>query len=86
MSGTGRVLGPLPLLMWGQVWGSLRGLRVLVPRAAPDQALLERVAELISTQQLEPVIDRRFTLEHAADAIRYMESEHTRGKVVVTTT
>ena len=32
------------------------------------------------------MIDRRFRLEDAADAIRYMETEHTSGKVVVTTT
>jgi hypothetical protein len=32
-----------------------------------------------------PVIDRRFPLENAADAIRYMETEHTSGKVVLTT-
>ena len=85
VSGTGRILGPLRLLIWGQVYGHLRGLRVHVPQAAPDPALLEQVSELVATRQLAPVIDRRFALEQAADAIRYMETEHTRGKVVVTT-
>ena len=85
VSGTGRILGPLRLLIWGQVYGSLRGLRVHVPQAAPDPALLEQVAELVATRQLAPVIDRRFALEQAAAAIGYMETEHTRGKVVVTT-
>lgn len=85
VSGTGRILGPLRLLIWGQVYGHLRGLRVHVPQAAPDPALLEQVSELVATRQLAPVIDRRFALQQAADAIRYMETEHTRGKVVVTT-
>lgn len=85
-SGTGRVIGPLRLLIWAQLYGSLRGVRVVVPRAMPDAVALERVAELVVAQQVRPVIDRRFRLEDAAEAIRHMETEHTSGKVVVTTT
>jgi hypothetical protein len=29
------------------------------------------------------MIDRRFPLEQAADAIRYLETEHARAKVVI---
>ena len=86
VSGTGRVIGPLRLLIWAQLYGSLRGVRVVVPQAVPDADALERVAELVAAQRVRPVIDRRFRLEDAADAIRYMETEHTSGKVVVTTT
>jgi NADPH:quinone reductase-like Zn-dependent oxidoreductase len=85
-SGQGRLVGPLRLLVWGQVYGSIRGLRVLTPQAAPDAGLLARIADLASTGQVVPVVDRRFRLEDAADAIRYMEVQHARGKVVVTTT
>jgi len=86
VSGTGRVLGPLKLLIWGQVYGVLRRVRVLVPQAVPDAEALERIAELVVAQKVRPVIDRCFRLEDAADAIRYMETEHTSGKVVITTT
>ena len=58
---------------------------MLIPQAVPDGEALERIAELVAAQQVTPVIDRRFRLENAADAIRYMETEHTRGKVVLTT-
>ena len=34
--------------------------------------------------KLKPVIDRSYTLDHVADAIRYQETFHARGKVVVT--
>lgn len=85
VSGAGKVIGPLRLLIWGQLYGRLRRVRVLVPQARPDAAALERVAELIAAQQVVPVIDRRFRLEDAADAIRYMENQHTSGKVVITT-
>jgi NADPH:quinone reductase-like Zn-dependent oxidoreductase len=56
----------------------------MVPQAVPDKEALERVAELVAAGQVTPVIDRRFRLQNAADAIRYMETEHTSGKVVLT--
>jgi NADPH:quinone reductase-like Zn-dependent oxidoreductase len=86
VSGRGKVIGPLRLLIWGQLYGHLRRVRVLVPQARPAAAVLERVAQLVAAQQIRPVIDRRFSLEDAPDAIRYMETEHTSGKVVITTT
>jgi NADPH:quinone reductase-like Zn-dependent oxidoreductase len=85
VSGTGRLIGPLGLLIWAQLYGAVGRWRVRVPRAVPDGEALERVAELVAAQQVTPVIDRRFRLEKAADAIRYMETEHTSGKVVLTT-
>ena len=55
-------------------------------RPCPTRKPLERVAELVAAQRVTPVIDRRFRLENAADAIRYMEVHHASGKVVITTT
>ena len=43
------------------------------------------MADLLATGQVTPVIDRIFTLDDAADALRYVGAGHTRGKVVVTT-
>ncbi|MGW0631344.1 zinc-binding dehydrogenase [Streptomyces sp. NPDC002758] len=40
--------------------------------------------ELAESGKLAPVIDRTYSLGEAADAIRYLEVEHARGKVVVT--
>ncbi len=34
---------------------------------------------------LKPVFDRVFTLEEIVDAHQYMESNHQKGKIVVTT-
>ncbi len=33
----------------------------------------------------KPVVDRTYSLSETADAIRYVEARHVRGKVVVTT-
>jgi NADPH:quinone reductase-like Zn-dependent oxidoreductase len=39
--------------------------------------------ELLETGKIKPVIDRTVALSEVPDAIRYLEAEHARGKVVV---
>jgi len=56
----------------------------VVPQAVPRTATLERIAGLIGSGHLKPVIDRTFTLEEAAAAVWYVETEHARAKVVIT--
>jgi NADPH:quinone reductase-like Zn-dependent oxidoreductase len=43
------------------------------------------LAELLDDGTVKPVIDRTYPLERAADAIRYLEKGHARGKVVLVT-
>jgi NADPH:quinone reductase-like Zn-dependent oxidoreductase len=38
---------------------------------------------MIEAGKVRPVIDRRYTLAEVPDAIRYVETGHARGKVVV---
>jgi NADPH:quinone reductase-like Zn-dependent oxidoreductase len=45
---------------------------------------MNRLAELMRSGAVTPVIDRRYRLEEAAEAIRYLEQGRARGKVVVT--
>ena len=42
------------------------------------------LADLLTTGQIMPAIDRTSPLEEAADALRYVAAGHTRGKVVIT--
>lgn len=48
-----------------------------------DGGQLERVAALVDRGVIEPVVDRVFSLEDAADAIAYVEAGHAVGKVVI---
>ena len=41
------------------------------------------LSELLETGKIKPVIDRTVALRGVPDAIRYLENEHARGKVVV---
>ncbi len=45
---------------------------------------MNRLAELMRSGAVTPVIDRRYRLQEAAEAIRYLEQGRARGKVVVT--
>ncbi len=40
---------------------------------------------LIETGSIRPMVDRTYPLGETADAIRYVEARHTRGKVVIET-
>ena len=44
---------------------------------------LVALKELLETGKIKPVIDRTVALSDVPDAIRYLEEEHARGKVVV---
>lgn len=46
-----------------------------------DMALLK---ELLEAGKVVPVIDKRYPLSEAAEAIRYLGEGHARGKVVIT--
>ncbi len=39
--------------------------------------------ELLDAGSVHPVIDRRYPLRDVADAIRYLEAGHAKGKVVI---
>jgi NADPH:quinone reductase-like Zn-dependent oxidoreductase len=58
--------------------------KVLTFIASPKQENLVALKEFLEAGKVTPVIDRTYTLNEAADAIRYVGQGHARGKVVVT--
>ncbi len=52
--------------------------------AKPNQKDLVVLKELLEAGKVVPVIDRRYPLSETAEAIRYLEAGHARGKVVIT--
>lgn len=69
------LLGPL-LSIGQQTFGNIL--------MRPNQGDLLALKELCEAGAITPVIDRRFSLSNVPEAIRYVESGHARGKVVVT--
>jgi NADPH:quinone reductase-like Zn-dependent oxidoreductase len=78
---TGRLF---QVMLIGRVLSREDGQRFATFIKAPNQANLEFVSELLGTGKIVPVIDRRYPLQEVADAVRYVEDGHAKGKVVVT--
>lgn len=84
VSGEGRWIGPLGLLVRAQLMARLPGPRIVIPQAQPSTERLQELAAFVASGSVTPVIDRVFDFGHSADALRHLETEHARGKVIVT--
>jgi NADPH:quinone reductase-like Zn-dependent oxidoreductase len=66
-------------------WMSEKGGRKMGGVSAKiDQKDLEIIKELLETEKVVPVIDKRYPLSEAAEALRYLGEGHARGKVIIT--
>jgi len=77
---------------WLGPMGSLIGALVLSPFVDQEYGMilaelrkddLATLGELLQAGVVTPVIDRRYALHEVADAIRYSEEGHARGKIVI---
>ena len=83
VSGQGRVIGPMRLLMSATAFARFQPFEIRVPQSVPTSAVLQRVSALIEAGTMRPMVDRTFAVEDVPAAIRYMEEGHTRAKVVI---
>jgi len=74
---------PSPSLVLAIAWTLFRRKKAKLLVSSPDGQNLTYITGLIESGVLRPVIDRKYNLEQAADAHRYSESGHARGKMVV---
>lgn len=68
-------------MLLGSTMGS--GKRASSLSARPSGADLAAVAEMIAAGTVTPVIDATYPLAEVATAMRYLEQEHPRGKVIL---
>jgi NADPH:quinone reductase-like Zn-dependent oxidoreductase len=86
VSGEGRIVGPMRLLMGAMAVARFQPFEIRVPQSVPTSAALRRVSEMVEAGTVLPMVDRTFALEDVPSAIRYMEGAHARAKVVITVT
>ena len=43
----------------------------------------DSLAALVESGSITPIVDKVFTFDNAAEAIRYLEVEHARAKVII---
>ena len=70
-------LGPVMSLIGSKKIG-------LMGTVKPNSKDLNILKELLDAGKVVPVIDRRYPLRQVAEAIRYLEEGHARGKVIIT--
>lgn len=74
--------------MFGAAFASMRtsligNKHVRVLMSKPDRKALLFVKDLLEAGKVVPVVDKQYPLRDVPDAIRYLESGHARGKVVI---
>jgi NADPH:quinone reductase-like Zn-dependent oxidoreductase len=82
--GSGRWIDPLPRVVGAWLTSNFVSQEMGFFLAHIDADDLEALADLVDSGKLKPVIDRRYTLAEAPEAIRYLEGGHARSKVIVT--
>jgi NADPH:quinone reductase-like Zn-dependent oxidoreductase len=69
-------------IMFGRVLSiGTRKMRTLAAKANIND--LEFLTKLLENGIIKPVIDRRYTLDRSADAMRYVSEGHSHGKVLI---
>src|SRR5213595_2387007 len=76
-------LGGLGKARWAMVFSKFVNQQMGMMMADANHNYLTILADMMQSGKLKPVIDRTYTLEQVADAIRYVEQGHARGKVVI---
>ena len=79
----GRIIGPVGRVLRATLLSPFvsQSLRTLsVKRSSED---LRYLGELIEAGKMSPVIDKTYSLSETPDAIRYLETGHARGKLVI---
>ncbi|WP_309111519.1 zinc-binding dehydrogenase [Saccharothrix sp.] len=77
----GSVFGPMALLIKAQAVAAFTRPRIRVVNRLADLTALKA---LVEAGTVAPVVDRAYPLAEVPDAIRYVEDEHARAKVVIT--
>ena len=65
-------------------WFSMTGNKMGVTMARMNKKDLVFLNELLEAGKVVPVIDGRYPLSEVAEALRYLEKGHARGKVIIT--
>ncbi|PRX43616.1 NADPH:quinone reductase-like Zn-dependent oxidoreductase [Prauserella shujinwangii] len=79
----GSLFRPFGLIVRSRLVAPFVPQRLALVDAPPTQETLTGLRDLVEAGRLRPVIDRTYPLSKAAEAIRYLEDEHARAKVVL---
>jgi NADPH:quinone reductase-like Zn-dependent oxidoreductase len=84
VSDGGSLVGPMGLMLKGRAVSTFVRQRIVMFVASPKRENLATLRELAESGKIAPVIDRTYPLNEAPEAIRYLEKDHARAKVIIT--
>jgi NADPH:quinone reductase-like Zn-dependent oxidoreductase len=82
----GQIMGVLPGELNAYIRSRFVGQKFVAHIATLNKADLTILGDLMQAGKVTPVIDRTYKLNEIRDALRYLETGHARGKVVITGT
>jgi NADPH:quinone reductase-like Zn-dependent oxidoreductase len=74
------LLAPIIKDLLLSVFGSQKSVMFIAKSSQEDLTL---IGEMIATGKIKPVIEKRYSLSEATDAVRHVEEGHARGKVII---
>lgn len=80
----GAWIGPIATPIKAALYSPFFSQRFVTMLADLNPKDLATLRELMEAGKLTPVVDRQYPLEETAQAMRYLEAGHARGKVIVT--
>jgi len=80
----GRWIGPFGRVIHTLLLAPFMSQQMGMMMAELNKKDLTILADMMQAGTVKPVIDRTYPLSQIADAIRYLEEGHARGKVVIT--
>ncbi|MEV6713377.1 NAD(P)-dependent alcohol dehydrogenase [Lentzea sp. NPDC051208] len=80
----GSFVGPMWLMIRAKLLAPFVRDRLLVLTTTVDREILTALRHLAESGGFTPVVDRTYSLDEVPDAVRYVETEHARAKVVIT--
>jgi NADPH:quinone reductase-like Zn-dependent oxidoreductase len=84
VGGTSSSISALKSIIFSPLLAKMKGRKVVSFLADVNQADLIILNKLFEAEKVVPVFDRKYSLSETAEAIRYVEKGHARGKVIIT--
>ena len=76
--------GMLQVMLLGPLISRAGNQKIAIYMAEPSQKDLVAVKELLEAGKVVPVVEKTYPLSETAEALRYFEEGHVKGKLVIT--
>ncbi len=80
----GRILGSVPRGIGSVILSPFSRHLIANVTTPAKRMVMKTLAKLMKSNQLTPIIDRTYPLEEVPKALEYLQTERTRGRVVIT--